>query len=175
MPFMFVCFLWDFPVPCFTMEAEVNPNQSTKFIFGITSPHPDAFYKCNVKITSPHSYFTCPQWLLPAFVRWMGVESCYIMIQYNMSLHISGLVQNRRNSSVLPMELHLSCTNPSNYVIATTNLTLGTHKRHPITYPRCCLGGCPSISSHCTFPPDFMIRYPSISTHYSIFKWVDLR
>ena len=48
--------------------------QSTKFIYGITSPHPNAFYKSNVKITIPHWNFTCPQWLLPAFGRWVGVN-----------------------------------------------------------------------------------------------------
>ena len=47
---------------------------STEFVFGIISPHPDAFYKPNVKITSPHWNFTCPQWLLPAFGRWAGVN-----------------------------------------------------------------------------------------------------
>ena len=31
------------------------------------------------------------------------------------TLRIDGLVQERRNSSVLAMELHLSCSNPSNY------------------------------------------------------------
>ena len=29
--------------------------------------------------------------------------------------HIDGLMQERRNSSALAMELHLSCTNPSIY------------------------------------------------------------
>ena len=29
--------------------------------------------------------------------------------------HIDGLMQDRRNSSVLAMELRLSCTNPLNY------------------------------------------------------------
>ena len=46
-------------------------SQSTKFIFEITSPHSDALYKPNVKITSPHWNLTCPQWLLPAFGRWV--------------------------------------------------------------------------------------------------------
>ena len=45
--------------------------QSKKFIYGITSPHLDAFY--NPFNTSPHWNFTCPQWLLPAFGRWAGV------------------------------------------------------------------------------------------------------
>ena len=49
-------------------------NQSTKLIFGITSPHPDALCEPNVKITSPHWNFTCPLWLLPAFGRWAGVS-----------------------------------------------------------------------------------------------------
>ena len=47
------------------------PRQSTKFIFVKTSPHPDAFYIHNVKITSPQWNITCPQWLLPAFGRWV--------------------------------------------------------------------------------------------------------
>ena len=45
-----------------------------KFISGITSPHPDAFCKPNVKITSPHINFTCPQWLSPVFGRRAGVN-----------------------------------------------------------------------------------------------------
>ena len=50
--------------------------------------------------------------------------SCYIpkMVHFTLSntgltlnihLHIDGLVQGRRNSSALAMELRLSCTNPS--------------------------------------------------------------
>ena len=31
----------------------------------------------------------------------------------SLTLHIDGLVQERRNSSALAMELRLSCTNPS--------------------------------------------------------------
>ena len=37
------------------------------------------------------------------------------MIWYEIWYDIDGLVQERRNSSVLAMELHLSCTNPSIY------------------------------------------------------------
>ena len=50
--------------------------QSTKLILGITSPHPDVFYKPYIKILieNPHWNFTCPQWLLPAFGRWAGVN-----------------------------------------------------------------------------------------------------
>ena len=48
--------------------------QSMKFVLGIISPHPDTFYKPNVKITNPHWNFTCPRWLLPAFGRWAGVN-----------------------------------------------------------------------------------------------------
>ena len=47
---------------------------SPRISFGITSPHPDAFCTPNVKITSPHWNITCPQWLLPAFGRWAGVN-----------------------------------------------------------------------------------------------------
>ena len=60
--------------------------QSTKFILGITgSPHPDAFYKPNVKITSPHWNFTCPPWLLQAFGRWVGVN-----VVDCLGLHVTG-------------------------------------------------------------------------------------
>ena len=33
-------------------------------------------------------------------------------IHYGVYMYIDGLVQERRNSSALAMELHLSCTNP---------------------------------------------------------------
>ena len=33
-------------------------------------------------------------------------------------MHIDGLVQERRNSSALAMELRLSCTNPSTYALS---------------------------------------------------------
>ena len=31
--------------------------------------------------------------------------------------HIDGLVQEKRNSSALAMELRITCTNPSNYTL----------------------------------------------------------
>ena len=37
-------------------------------------------------------------------------------IVYPIHAHIDGLVQERRSSSALAMELHLSCTNPLIYV-----------------------------------------------------------
>ena len=40
--------------------------------------------------------------------------------------HINGLVQERRNSSALAMELSLSCTSPSNYVDDIGNWFLGS-------------------------------------------------
>ena len=43
------------------------------------------------------------------FRRW-GEMNCLSIIA-----NIDGLVQERRNSSVLAMELRLSCTNPSIY------------------------------------------------------------
>ena len=45
---------------------------------------------------------------------------------YNMVLYINGLVQERRNSSALAMELHLSCTNPSIYCLAITRTNSAT-------------------------------------------------
>ena len=35
------------------------------------------------------------------------------MGQLNYEIQVDGLVQERRNSSALAMDLHLSCTNPS--------------------------------------------------------------
>ena len=47
----------------------------------------------------------------------VGFESALWMLialsSHNTDQHIDGLVQERRNSSALAMELHLSCTNPS--------------------------------------------------------------
>ena len=42
--------------------------------------------------------------------------------------HINGLVQERHNSSVLAMELHLSCSNPSIYGCISTLLIKKCHK-----------------------------------------------
>ena len=42
--------------------------------------------------------------------KWQGLECCY---RHSSWCHFDGLVQERRNSSALAMELHLSCTNPS--------------------------------------------------------------
>ena len=66
------------------------PLQSTKFVFGITSSHPNAFYKPNVKITSPGWNFTCPQWFLPAFGRWPGVNvmGCIIWTNDGLLTHL---------------------------------------------------------------------------------------
>ena len=40
------------------------------------------------------------------------------MIQLGSGLHVDRLVQKRRNSSGLAMELHLSCTDPSLYLLS---------------------------------------------------------
>ena len=63
--------LQEYPRP---ITQRANTHQSTKFICGITSPDLDAFCKLNIIITSPHWNFTYPQWLLPAFGRWVGVN-----------------------------------------------------------------------------------------------------
>ena len=44
---------------------------------------------------------------------------------HNLILHIDGSAQERRNSSALAMELHLSCTNPLIY-----NSETMTNTRH---------------------------------------------
>ena len=41
------------------------------------------------------------------------VQFVHLDIQMVLNHHIDGLVQERRNSSALAMELRLSCTNPS--------------------------------------------------------------
>ena len=51
----------------------------------------------------------------------IGSTSHYLNQWWPSSLHIDGLVQERRNSSALAMELHLSCTNPSIYVTPGLN------------------------------------------------------
>ena len=55
------------------------------------------------------------------------MSMCYGMAE---SLHIDGLVQERRNSIANALELRLSCTNPSIYGIKIWNV---------ITYP------CPNL------------------------------
>ena len=45
-----------------------------------------------------------------------------MMIQFN-DAYIDGLVQERRNSSALAMELRLSCTNPSICITCFNELT----------------------------------------------------
>ena len=40
---------------------------------------------------------------------------CYIPIKYKVMQHIDGLMQRRRNSSALAMELRVFCTKPSIY------------------------------------------------------------
>ena len=42
-----------------------------------------------------------------------GVHLSYLCFQNNDSYRLDGLMQERRNSIVLAMELRLSCTNPS--------------------------------------------------------------
>ena len=42
------------------------------------------------------------------------------MFNYQSYLPIDGLVQERRNSSALAMELHISCTNPYKYAFLFT-------------------------------------------------------
>ena len=64
-------------------------------------------------------------------IWWVIMESVWIMIKFRLMLiamdrvgrsaldHIDGLLQERRNSIALAMELRLSCTNPSiwlNYI-----------------------------------------------------------
>ena len=51
----------------------------------------------------------------PLFIVMLYVILCYNIPYYKRAplYYIDGLVQERRNSSVLAMELHLSCTNPS--------------------------------------------------------------
>ena len=46
------------------------------------------------------------------------VNVVYFMFYESHSKHIDGLVQERRNSSALAMELRLACTNPSIYCFA---------------------------------------------------------
>ena len=50
---------------------------------------------------------------------------------------VDELVQERRNSSALAMELRLSCTKPSIYI-----MTSWTHKRYPITRTHGWTMGC---------------------------------
>ena len=58
-------------------------------------------------------------WFLYASNRY-----CMIHVQslHKLTFHINGLVQERRNSSVLAMELRLSCTKPSIYAWASQNI-----------------------------------------------------
>ena len=44
------------------------------------------------------------------FIQWLDIE-------FQIILHFDGLVQERRNSSALAMELRLSCTNPAIYYV----------------------------------------------------------
>ena len=43
------------------------------------------------------------------------VTSARVFTRFRLRAHIDRLVQERRNSSALAMEVHLSCTNPSIY------------------------------------------------------------
>ena len=58
---------------------------------------------------------------------WLGEwkHSCNLEIALLIYIYINGLVQKRRNSSVLAMKLHLSCINPS---------TCLSHKIHTILF-----------------------------------------
>ena len=51
-------------------------------------------------------------------------------------LNVNGLVQERRNSSVLAMELRLSCTDPSMYpnVMKTPNCHQNIHESRDVIY-----------------------------------------
>ena len=49
-------------------------------------------------------------------------------------MHIDGLVQERRNSSALAMELRLACTNPSIYA-SVNQSSIGSDKAKPLTEP----------------------------------------
>ena len=61
-------------------------------------------------------------------------STCLILSEpqlcYNDETGIDGLVQERRNSSVLAMELHLSCTNPSDYDTSWDKMSPATFRTH---------------------------------------------
>ena len=56
---------------------------------------------------------------LPDTLKWASYPVSRVFMETGKSLrgecHIYGLVQERRNSSALAMELRLSCINPSTY------------------------------------------------------------
>ena len=77
----------------------------------------------NKVVTTDNSHPYCPQptlfslffkWFWPSEIFVWGFEAETDMLHATVPWqHIDGLVQERCNSSVLAMELRLSCTNPS--------------------------------------------------------------
>ena len=49
---------------------------------------------------------------------------CFFAASVALFLHFDGLVQERLNSSALAVELRLSCTNPSIYLLLSVNAVL---------------------------------------------------
>ena len=68
-----------------------------------------ATLNCEFRIQSSTVFDLCSQHL-PLSLRQSVVANCLADFKVN---YINGLVQERRNSSALAMELRLSCTNPS--------------------------------------------------------------
>ena len=70
-------------------------------------------------ILRPLNVEQCTDWSGVCCMRWSlcyPFSKCHNNMLLDSSyLHIDGLVQERRNSSALAMELRLSCTNPSIY------------------------------------------------------------
>ena len=68
------------------------------------------------KILSCWVQFPKDCWKVSRFAWWDLAD--FSMKCWKLCLQIDRLVQERRNSSALAMELRLSCTNPSKYVFA---------------------------------------------------------
>ena len=60
----------------------------------------------------------------------MGKNGSMTLALHNVHKHTDGLVQERRNSSALAMELRLSCTNSTIQYIQSLSKTENQHKVH---------------------------------------------
>ena len=59
-------------------------------------------------------------------------KTIWLKVRLLRRSHFDGLVQERRNSSALAMELCLSCTNPSNFSLISSMVLQPRNKLAPI-------------------------------------------
>ena len=103
--------------PAASKELSNIKPRATNLYTKSTGIHP-GFHACRQTVGTLwrwcYESLTCPRRVLVSFRELNSM--IWISKNYRLEIfHIDGLVQERRNSSALAMELRLSCTNPSIY------------------------------------------------------------